>query len=84
MNTKRSTGSFGESLSSAKAVFQRPLGRAGRENQGAWPYFIIETNKLGPRPVSVVARAYAASSATGSAKRHATDQAELVRRALTL
>src|SRR5690606_17490270 len=54
------------------------------ENQGAWPYFIIETNKLGPRPVAVVARAYAASSATGSAKRHATEQAELVRRALTL
>lgn len=54
------------------------------ENQGAWPYFIIETNKLGPRPVSVVARPYAASSATGSAKRHAVEQAELVRKALTL
>ena len=26
------------------------------ENQGAWPFFIIETNKLGPRPVRVVAR----------------------------
>ena len=54
------------------------------ENQGAWPYFIIETNKLGPRPVSVVARPPAASPATGSAKRHAAEQAELVRRALTL
>ena len=54
------------------------------ENQGAWPYFIIETNKLGPRPVSVVARPASASPATGSAKRHAAEQAELVRRALEL
>lgn len=54
------------------------------ENQGAWPYFVIETNKLGPRTVTVVARAAAASPATGSAKRHATEQAELVRRATTL
>ncbi|GGJ70864.1 multifunctional oxoglutarate decarboxylase/oxoglutarate dehydrogenase thiamine pyrophosphate-binding subunit/dihydrolipoyllysine-residue succinyltransferase subunit [Agromyces bauzanensis] len=54
------------------------------ENQGAWPYFVIETNKLGPRPVSVVAAAASASPATGSAKRHAAEQAELVRRALTL
>jgi len=54
------------------------------ENQGAWPFFIIETNKLGPRPVSVVARTAAASPATGSAKRHASEQAELIRRALTL
>jgi 2-oxoglutarate dehydrogenase E1 component len=54
------------------------------ENQGAWPFFIIETNKLGPRPVSVVARPAAASPATGSAKRHAAQQAELVRRALQL
>ena len=54
------------------------------ENQGAWPFFINETNKLGPRPVQVVARAAAASPATGSAKRHAAEQAEIVRRALTL
>lgn len=54
------------------------------ENQGAWPFFIIETNKLGPRPVSVVARPPAASPATGSAKRHAAEQAELVRKALEL
>ncbi|WP_448003910.1 multifunctional oxoglutarate decarboxylase/oxoglutarate dehydrogenase thiamine pyrophosphate-binding subunit/dihydrolipoyllysine-residue succinyltransferase subunit [Agromyces bauzanensis] len=54
------------------------------ENQGAWPYFIIETNKLGPRPVSIVARPASASPATGSAKRHSAEQAELVRRALTL
>ncbi|GAA1518127.1 2-oxoglutarate dehydrogenase E1 component [Agromyces terreus] len=54
------------------------------ENQGVWPYFIVETNKLGERPVRVVSRAAAASPATGSAKRHAGEQAELVRRALTL
>ncbi|WP_417281653.1 multifunctional oxoglutarate decarboxylase/oxoglutarate dehydrogenase thiamine pyrophosphate-binding subunit/dihydrolipoyllysine-residue succinyltransferase subunit [Agromyces flavus] len=54
------------------------------ENQGAWPFFIIETNKLGPREVRVVARPAAASPATGSAKRHAVEQADLVRRALTL
>ena len=54
------------------------------ENQGAWPYFIIETNKLGPRRVAVVARDAAAATATGSAKRHATEQADLVRRATTL
>ncbi|WP_448809411.1 multifunctional oxoglutarate decarboxylase/oxoglutarate dehydrogenase thiamine pyrophosphate-binding subunit/dihydrolipoyllysine-residue succinyltransferase subunit [Agromyces bauzanensis] len=54
------------------------------ENQGAWPYFIIETNKLGPRTVTVVSRPASASPATGSAKRHAAEQAELVRRALTL
>ncbi|WP_308799680.1 multifunctional oxoglutarate decarboxylase/oxoglutarate dehydrogenase thiamine pyrophosphate-binding subunit/dihydrolipoyllysine-residue succinyltransferase subunit [Agromyces silvae] len=54
------------------------------ENQGAWPYFIIETNKLGPREVRVVARAAAASPATGSAKRHALEQQDIVRRALTL
>jgi len=54
------------------------------ENQGAWPYFVIETNKLGPRRVTVVARGAAASPATGSAKRHGSEQAELVRRATTL
>jgi 2-oxoglutarate decarboxylase len=54
------------------------------ENQGAWPYFVIETNKLGARPVTVVARTAAASPATGSAKRHAAEQSELIRRAVTL
>ncbi|MGR0320187.1 multifunctional oxoglutarate decarboxylase/oxoglutarate dehydrogenase thiamine pyrophosphate-binding subunit/dihydrolipoyllysine-residue succinyltransferase subunit [Agromyces sp. ZXT2-3] len=52
------------------------------ENQGAWPFFIIETNKLGPREVRLVARAAAASPATGSAKRHAAEQADLIKRAL--
>ncbi|MGX5696610.1 multifunctional oxoglutarate decarboxylase/oxoglutarate dehydrogenase thiamine pyrophosphate-binding subunit/dihydrolipoyllysine-residue succinyltransferase subunit [Agromyces soli] len=54
------------------------------ENQGAWPFFLIETDKLGPRAVRVVSRPAAASPATGSAKVHATEQADLVRRALTL
>ncbi|WP_430646034.1 multifunctional oxoglutarate decarboxylase/oxoglutarate dehydrogenase thiamine pyrophosphate-binding subunit/dihydrolipoyllysine-residue succinyltransferase subunit [Agromyces sp. GXS1127] len=52
------------------------------ENQGAWPFFIIETNKLGPREVRLVARSAAASPATGSAKRHAAEQADLIKRAL--
>jgi 2-oxoglutarate dehydrogenase E1 component len=34
--------------------------------------------------VTVVARTAAASPATGSAKRHASEQAEIIRRALTL
>ncbi|ANJ27631.1 multifunctional oxoglutarate decarboxylase/oxoglutarate dehydrogenase thiamine pyrophosphate-binding subunit/dihydrolipoyllysine-residue succinyltransferase subunit [Agromyces aureus] len=54
------------------------------ENQGVWPYFIVETNKLGNKPVQVVSRAASASPATGSAKRHAAEQAGLVSRALTL
>ncbi|HEU5222677.1 MAG TPA: multifunctional oxoglutarate decarboxylase/oxoglutarate dehydrogenase thiamine pyrophosphate-binding subunit/dihydrolipoyllysine-residue succinyltransferase subunit [Candidatus Lumbricidophila sp.] len=54
------------------------------ENQGAWPFFIIETNKLGDRPVRVVSRPASASPSTGSAKRHAVEQADLIARALTL
>ncbi|HEU0257588.1 MAG TPA: multifunctional oxoglutarate decarboxylase/oxoglutarate dehydrogenase thiamine pyrophosphate-binding subunit/dihydrolipoyllysine-residue succinyltransferase subunit, partial [Microbacteriaceae bacterium] len=52
------------------------------ENQGAWPYMIVETSKLGPRPLGVISRAASASPATGSAKRHAAEQNELVTRAL--
>ncbi|HLP22548.1 MAG TPA: multifunctional oxoglutarate decarboxylase/oxoglutarate dehydrogenase thiamine pyrophosphate-binding subunit/dihydrolipoyllysine-residue succinyltransferase subunit [Microbacteriaceae bacterium] len=52
------------------------------ENQGVWPYFIIETNKLGPVPVNVASRPASASPAVGSAKRHAEEQADLIRRAL--
>ncbi len=54
------------------------------ENQGAWPYMILETSKLGPRPLGVISRAPSASPAAGSAKRHAQEQAELIRRAVTL
>ena len=54
------------------------------ENQGAWPFFYLETNKLGPRPVRLFSRPASASPAAGSAKRHAIEQAELLRQALTL
>ncbi|QJA00607.1 multifunctional oxoglutarate decarboxylase/oxoglutarate dehydrogenase thiamine pyrophosphate-binding subunit/dihydrolipoyllysine-residue succinyltransferase subunit [Leifsonia sp. PS1209] len=54
------------------------------ENQGAWPYMILETSKLGPRPLGVISRAASASPAAGSAKRHAQEQSVLIQRALTL
>ncbi|MFC6354853.1 multifunctional oxoglutarate decarboxylase/oxoglutarate dehydrogenase thiamine pyrophosphate-binding subunit/dihydrolipoyllysine-residue succinyltransferase subunit [Luethyella okanaganae] len=54
------------------------------ENQGAWPFFCLETNKLGTRPVGVISRPASASPAAGSAKRHAAEQTELIRQALTL
>jgi multifunctional 2-oxoglutarate metabolism enzyme len=54
------------------------------ENQGAWPYMILETSKLGPRALGVVAREASAAPAAGSAKRHAGEQTELIRRALNL
>jgi 2-oxoglutarate dehydrogenase, E1 component len=54
------------------------------ENQGAWPYIILETSKMGPRPLGVFSRAASASPAAGSAKRHAAEQVELVKAALTL
>ncbi|NEN07072.1 multifunctional oxoglutarate decarboxylase/oxoglutarate dehydrogenase thiamine pyrophosphate-binding subunit/dihydrolipoyllysine-residue succinyltransferase subunit [Diaminobutyricibacter tongyongensis] len=54
------------------------------ENQGAWPYMILETSKLGSRPLGVISRAPSASPAAGSAKRHAQEQAQLIQRALTL
>ncbi|WP_176714730.1 multifunctional oxoglutarate decarboxylase/oxoglutarate dehydrogenase thiamine pyrophosphate-binding subunit/dihydrolipoyllysine-residue succinyltransferase subunit [Leifsonia xyli] len=54
------------------------------ENQGAWPYMILETSKLGPRPLGVVSRPPSASPAAGSAKRHAQEQAVLIQRALKL
>jgi 2-oxoglutarate dehydrogenase E1 component len=56
------------------------------ENQGAWPFFVIEASKLGwtERKISVVSRPAAASPSAGSAKRHQTEQLELVQRALTL
>lgn len=54
------------------------------ENQGAWPYMILETSKLGPRPLGVVSRPPSASPAAGSAKRHAQEQQVLIQRALTL
>jgi 2-oxoglutarate decarboxylase len=55
------------------------------ENQGAWPFIALEASKhLGDRSIRVVSRAAAASPATGSAKRHAAEQAQLLAEALTL
>ena len=54
------------------------------ENQGAWPYFYLETNKLGPRAMRLFSRASSASPAAGSPKRHAAEQVELLQQALTL
>jgi 2-oxoglutarate decarboxylase len=53
------------------------------ENQGAWPLVcLVAAKKLKDRAISVVSRPAAASPAAGSAKRHAQEQADLVRRAL--
>ena len=54
------------------------------ENQGAWPFFYLQTNKLGTRPIRLFSRAASASPAAGSAKRHAAEQVELIKNALTL
>ncbi|WGD36935.1 multifunctional oxoglutarate decarboxylase/oxoglutarate dehydrogenase thiamine pyrophosphate-binding subunit/dihydrolipoyllysine-residue succinyltransferase subunit [Lysinibacter sp. HNR] len=55
------------------------------ENQGAWPFMGLEVgSQLVGRPLSVVSRPASASPATGSAKRHAAEQADLITRALTL
>ncbi|MET0933619.1 MAG: multifunctional oxoglutarate decarboxylase/oxoglutarate dehydrogenase thiamine pyrophosphate-binding subunit/dihydrolipoyllysine-residue succinyltransferase subunit, partial [Mycetocola sp.] len=55
------------------------------ENQGAWPFMALEASKhLGDRALRVVSRAAAASPATGSAKRHAAEQAKLLSEALSL
>jgi 2-oxoglutarate dehydrogenase E1 component len=54
------------------------------ENQGAWPFFVLSTSKLGDRPVGVISRPASASPAAGSSKRHAAEQAELIASALTL
>ncbi len=54
------------------------------ENQGAWPFMILETSKLGPRPLGVISRPPSASPAAGSAKRHAQEQTTLIQRALSV
>ncbi|GAB3385369.1 multifunctional oxoglutarate decarboxylase/oxoglutarate dehydrogenase thiamine pyrophosphate-binding subunit/dihydrolipoyllysine-residue succinyltransferase subunit [Humibacter soli] len=54
------------------------------ENQGAWIYMALESAKAGLPPLRVYARAASASPATGSAKRHAQEQTDLIRRALAL
>ena len=55
------------------------------ENQGAWPFLALAFADVpGDREVRGITRAAAASPATGSSKVHAVEQAELLRRALTL
>jgi 2-oxoglutarate decarboxylase len=55
------------------------------ENQGAWPFIDVELVKhLNGRTIRVVSRAASASPATGSSKRSAAQQTELIDRALTL
>ncbi|RUR01291.1 multifunctional oxoglutarate decarboxylase/oxoglutarate dehydrogenase thiamine pyrophosphate-binding subunit/dihydrolipoyllysine-residue succinyltransferase subunit [Labedella endophytica] len=53
------------------------------ENQGAWPFVAHEFTKATGRDVSGITRTASASPATGSAKRHAAEQSDLIRRALT-
>ncbi|MDF2044576.1 multifunctional oxoglutarate decarboxylase/oxoglutarate dehydrogenase thiamine pyrophosphate-binding subunit/dihydrolipoyllysine-residue succinyltransferase subunit, partial [Microbacterium sp. Kw_RZR3] len=52
------------------------------ENQGAWPFIALEVDdKLG-RPIRVISRAAAASTATGSPKVHANEHAAIMKAAL--
>ena len=55
------------------------------ENQGAWPFILLEVSKqLQGRTIRNVSRPSAASPAAGSAKRHAAEAAAILERALTL
>ncbi len=55
------------------------------ENQGAWPFLALAFEDVpGDRRFRAVSRPSAAAPATGSAKVHAVQQAELLRAALTL
>ncbi|MHA3684364.1 multifunctional oxoglutarate decarboxylase/oxoglutarate dehydrogenase thiamine pyrophosphate-binding subunit/dihydrolipoyllysine-residue succinyltransferase subunit [Leucobacter sp. HY1908] len=53
------------------------------ENQGAWPFISLELSKhLANDRISLVSRAASAAPSTGSAKVHAAEQEELIKRAL--
>ncbi|MDN3496387.1 multifunctional oxoglutarate decarboxylase/oxoglutarate dehydrogenase thiamine pyrophosphate-binding subunit/dihydrolipoyllysine-residue succinyltransferase subunit [Planococcus sp. APC 4015] len=55
------------------------------ENQGAWPFIALDVvTHLRGRTVRCVSRSAAASTATGSPKVHATEQAAIMQKALTL
>ena len=55
------------------------------ENQGAWPFICLELARyLQGRTIAVASRPSSASPATGSTKRSAQEQADLIARALTL
>jgi len=54
------------------------------ENQGAWPFIALEVVKhLHGRTIQRISRASAASTATGSPKVHAIEQAAILEKALT-
>ncbi len=55
------------------------------ENQGAWPFINFElARRLDGRTISVASRPASAATATGSSKRSAAEQTELLARALSL
>jgi 2-oxoglutarate dehydrogenase E1 component len=54
------------------------------ENQGAAPYIVDAARRSGKRDFRVVSRPASASPAVGTAKRHAVEQAKLMKDALTL
>jgi 2-oxoglutarate dehydrogenase E1 component len=55
------------------------------ENQGAWPFICLElARNYKERSLAVASRPASASPATGSTKRSAQEQADLIERALTL
>ncbi len=55
------------------------------ENQGAWPFICLELARhLKGRTIKVASRAASASPATGSSKRSAQEQIDLIAKALTL
>ncbi|GLK23341.1 alpha-ketoglutarate decarboxylase [Microbacterium thalassium] len=55
------------------------------ENQGAWPFIALEIVKhLHGRTIRRISRAAAASTATGSPKVHAFEQAEILKKSLTV
>jgi len=53
-------------------------------NQGAWTFLLAEVGSIDGRPLRLIARPASASPATGSFRRHVSEQSELVTRALTL
>ncbi|HWM15375.1 MAG TPA: multifunctional oxoglutarate decarboxylase/oxoglutarate dehydrogenase thiamine pyrophosphate-binding subunit/dihydrolipoyllysine-residue succinyltransferase subunit, partial [Microbacterium sp.] len=55
------------------------------ENQGAWPFIALEVVKhLHGRTIRRISRTSAASTATGSPKVHALEQAAIIKKALTV
>ena len=55
------------------------------ENQGAWPFIALDVAQhLRGRSIRRISRPAAASTATGSPKVHAVEQAAIMQKALTL